>query len=136
MVSAFLEDNYDQFFGMYSSLIQSTNHVTKQQSIKLSGEILLDKSNYTVMNKHISKEDNLKIMMNLLKDKSKNIQSKAFHVFKVFVANPRKPSPIVTILRQNKETLIEFLRGFHNDKDDKQFNDKKGFSIIQIKNLK
>ncbi|KAH9822225.1 Mo25-like protein [Melampsora americana] len=136
MVSDFLEANYDQFFGMYSSLIQSTNYVTKRQSIKLLGEILLDRSNYNVMNKYISNEDNLKIMMNLLRDKSKNIQFEAFHVFKVFVANPRKPLPIEAILRRNKEKLIEFLRGFHNDKDDEQFNDEKGFLIIQIENLK
>lgn len=68
---------------MYSNLIQSSNYVTKRQSIKLLGEILLDRSNYNVMNKYISNEDNLKIMMNLLKDKSKNIQFEAFHVFKV-----------------------------------------------------
>ncbi|KAG0146293.1 hypothetical protein CROQUDRAFT_657617 [Cronartium quercuum f. sp. fusiforme G11] len=136
MVSLFLEDNYEQFFTMYSGLIQSSNYVTKRQSIKLLGEILLDRSNYNVMNKYISNEDNLKIMMNLLKDKSKNIQFEAFHVFKVFVANPRKPAPIEAILRRNKEKLIDFLRNFHNDKDDEQFNDEKGFLIIQIENLK
>jgi calcium binding protein 39 len=72
-----------QFFTMYTNLIQSSNYVTKRQSIKLLGEILLDRSNYNVMNQYISNEDNLKIMMNLLKDKSKNIQFEAFHVFKV-----------------------------------------------------
>ncbi|KAI8449835.1 calcium binding protein 39 [Phakopsora pachyrhizi] len=136
MVSTYLEDNYDKFFSTYTNLIQSSNYVTKRQSIKLLGEILLDRSNYNVMNRYISNEDNLKIMMNLLKDKSKNIQFEAFHVFKVFVANPRKPPAIESILRRNKEKLIDFLRNFHNDKDDEQFNDEKGFLIIQIENLK
>ncbi|KNZ50823.1 calcium binding protein 39 [Puccinia sorghi] len=136
MVATYLEDHYDKFFAMYTNLIQSSNYVTKRQSIKLLGEILLDRSNYNVMNQYISNEDNLKIMMNLLKDKSKNIQFEAFHVFKVFVANPRKPAPIESILKRNKEKLIEFLRKFHNDKDDEQFNDEKGFLILQIENLK
>lgn len=136
MVASYLEDNYEKFFTMYTNLIQSSNYVTKRQSIKLLGEILLDRSNYNVMNQYISNEDNLKIMMNLLKDKSKNIQFEAFHVFKVFVANPRKPAPIESILKRNKEKLIEFLRKFHNDKDDEQFNDEKSFLILQIENLR
>ncbi|XP_022874713.1 putative MO25-like protein At4g17270 isoform X2 [Olea europaea var. sylvestris] len=36
----------------------------------------------------------LKVMMRLLKDSSKNIQISAFHIFKVFVANPSKPRKI------------------------------------------
>ncbi|MBW0464361.1 hypothetical protein O181_004076 [Austropuccinia psidii MF-1] len=135
VVATYLENNYERFFEMYSGLIRSSNYVTKRQSIKLLGEILLDRSNYNIMNQYISNEDNLKIMMNLLKDKSKNIQFEAFHVFKVFVANPRKPPPIESILRRNKEKLIEFLKKFHNDKDDEQFNDEKSFLIVQIENL-
>ncbi len=61
----------------------STNYVTKRQSLKLLGEILLDRANYTVMTRYISNDTNLKMMMNLLRDKSKNIQFEAFHVFKV-----------------------------------------------------
>lgn len=60
---------------------------------------------------------NLKMMMNLLRDKSRNIQFEAFHVFKVFVANPKKPPQIESILRRNKEKLLTFLKGFHNDKE-------------------
>lgn len=57
--------------------------MTKRQSIKLLGEILLDRANYSVMTRYISNEANLKMMMNLLRDKSRNIQFEAFHVFKV-----------------------------------------------------
>lgn len=57
--------------------------MTKRQSLKLLGEILLDRTNFKVMTRYIANEDNLKMMMNLLKDRSKNIQFEAFHVFKV-----------------------------------------------------
>lgn len=103
MVAEYLDENYDrvsftpslasgltltglsthQFFSAYSQLVQSTNYVTKRQSLKLLGEILLDRTNFKVMTRYISNEENLKVMMNLLKDKSKNIQFEAFHVFKV-----------------------------------------------------
>jgi hypothetical protein len=74
-----------QFFSQYSLLVQSSNYVTKRQSLKLLGEILLDRTNFKVMTRYIANEENLKVMMNLLKDRSKNIQFEAFHVFKVGV---------------------------------------------------
>jgi calcium binding protein 39 len=68
------------------------------------------------MTKYISQPDNLKLMMNLLRDKSRNIQFEAFHVFKVFVANPNKTKPVMEILQKNKEKLLKFLSEFHNDR--------------------
>ncbi|KAI6004394.1 mo25 protein [Pisolithus orientalis] len=135
MVAEYLEKNYDRFFNSYTTLILSNNYVTKRQSLKLLGEILLDRANFNVMTRYISQDANLKMMMNMLRDKSKNIQFEAFHVFKVFVANPKKPPQIETILRRNKEKLLVFLKNFHNDKEDEQFSDEKQFLIVQVQNL-
>ncbi|KAI8641531.1 Mo25-like protein [Parasitella parasitica] len=136
VVADFLDAHYDEFFSKYKELLQSENYVTKRQSLKLLGEILLDRSNFSVMTRYISSAENLKLMMNLLRDKSKNIQFEAFHVFKVFVANPHKTKQIVDILLKNQEKLIHFLGNFHNDRqDDEQFNDEKAFLIKQIQEL-
>lgn len=56
------------------------------------------------------------MMMNLLRDTSANIQFEAFHVFKVFVANPKKPEAICQILINNRDKLIAYLRNFQNSK--------------------
>lgn len=61
-------------------------------------------------------KENLKMMMNLLRDTSANIQFEAFHVFKVFVANPKKPEAISQILLNNREKLIAYLKNFQNSK--------------------
>ncbi|KAF5340446.1 hypothetical protein D9758_013552 [Tetrapyrgos nigripes] len=135
MVAEYLDKNYDRFFSSYTTLILSANYVTKRQSLKLLGEILLDRANFNVMTKYIANEANLKMMMNLLRNKSRNIQFEAFHVFKVFVANPKKPPQIENILRRNKDKLLVFLQEFHNDKEDEQFSDEKQFLIVQIKQL-
>ncbi|KAN0125844.1 Mo25-like protein [Russula decolorans] len=135
MVAEYLDKNYDRFFNSFTTLILSTNYVTKRQSLKLLGEILLDRANFSVMTRYIANDANLKMMMNLLRDKSKNIQFEAFHVFKVFVANPKKPPQIEAILRRNKDKLLAFLKDFHNDKDDEQFTDEKQFLIVQIQGL-
>jgi len=135
MCAEFLEKNYDKIFDEYTKLLHSKNYVTKRQSLKLLGELLLDRANFNVMTKYISQQSNLKLMMNLLRDRSRSIQFEAFHVFKVFVANPNKPAVILNILIKNKQKLIKFLTNFHNDKDDEQFTDEKAFLLKQIEQL-
>uniref|UniRef100_UPI00398F66E4 calcium-binding protein 39-like isoform X1 n=1 Tax=Pristiophorus japonicus TaxID=55135 RepID=UPI00398F66E4 len=133
----FLEKNYDRIFIEYEKLLHSENYVTKRQCLKLLGELLLDRHNYSIMSKYISKPENLKLMMNLLRDKSRNIQFEAFHVFKVFVANPSKTQPVLDILLKNQSKLIEFLSKFQSDRtDDEQFCDEKTYLIKQIRDLK
>jgi len=137
LAADFLEANFDKVFGHYQKLLHSDNYVTRRQSLKLLGELLLDRHNFSVMTRYISNPDNLKLMMNMLKEKSRNIQFEAFHVFKVFVANPNKPKPILDILLRNQDKLVDFLSKFHNDRsDDEQFNDEKAYLIKQIKELK
>eukprot|EP01086_Lenisia_limosa_P001340 TRINITY_DN124_c0_g1_i1.p2 TRINITY_DN124_c0_g1~~TRINITY_DN124_c0_g1_i1.p2 ORF type:complete len:336 (-),score=85.48 TRINITY_DN124_c0_g1_i1:42-1049(-) len=135
LVSEFVDANYDSFFEKYTELLKSSNFVTRRQSLKLLGELLLERANYTIMTKYISDQTNLRLVMTLLRDKSRSIQYEAFHVFKVFVANPNKPQSVVDILRKNQEKLLVFLQNFHNDKDDDQFNDEKTFLMKQIKDL-
>lgn len=137
LCAEFLEANYDRVFSQYEKLLNSDNYVTRRQSLKLLGELLLDRHNFSVMKRYISNPDNLKLMMIMLKEKSRNIQFEAFHVFKVFVANPDKPRPILEILLRNQDKLVEFLTRFHTDRsEDEQFNDEKAYLIKQIKELK
>lgn len=65
-------------------LVNSDSYVTKRQSIKLLGEILLDRVNYNVMTAYVDQGDHLKISMNLLRDDRKMVQYEGFHVFKVW----------------------------------------------------
>ena len=64
-------------------LIMSDNYVIKRQSIKLLGELLLDRANYNVMTKYVDSSEHLKICMTLLRDDRRMINYEAFHVFKV-----------------------------------------------------
>ncbi|OLL23619.1 Calcium-binding protein 39 [Neolecta irregularis DAH-3] len=135
-VAEFLIQNYDEFFKKYGELLASTSYVIRRQSLKLLSEILLDRANFNIMTRFISSPDNLKLMMNFLRDRSRNIQFEAFHVFKVFVANPNKSAPVQHILEKNKEKLVVFLENFHNERrEDEQFTDEKAFLLKQIEAL-
>jgi calcium binding protein 39 len=42
-------------------------------------------------------------------NKANTIKIEAFHVFKLFVYNPKKPENVKSILKNNKDKLIGFL---------------------------
>ena len=84
LVAQYLTINFDLFFERYNdTLMLSKSYVTKRQSIKLLGEILLDRANYNVMTAYVDRGEHLKLVMNLLKDDRKMVQYEGFHVFKV-----------------------------------------------------
>lgn len=135
-VELYLREHFTEFFDRYSKLLKSANYVTRRQSIKLLGELLMDKHNVKIMMLYVSDVKNLMQMMNLLKDSSRSIQFEAFHVFKVFVANPSKPQAIVDILSNNREKLLKYLEDFHSDKDeDEQFKEEKAITIKEISTM-
>ncbi|KAJ6912309.1 hypothetical protein NC651_014877 [Populus alba x Populus x berolinensis] len=154
-VAEFLSKNYDWFFAEFNSkLLESTNYITRRQSIKLLGDMLLDRSNAVVMTRYVSSRDNLRILMNLLRitrtpisymiglnlyvmnpplqESSKSIQTEAFHVFKLFVANQNKPPDIVSILVANRSKLLRLLADFKIDKEDEQFEADKAQVVKEI----
>ncbi|GLC35809.1 hypothetical protein PLESTB_000496500 [Pleodorina starrii] len=133
VVAQYLQEHYAEFFNAYIKLLQSNNYVVRRQSLKLLGELLLDRSNVKVMLKFVSEPQHLMTMMVLLKDQSRSIQFEAFHVFKVFVANPNKPQPVVDILANNREKLLKYLDDFHTEKEeDEQFKEEKAVIIKTI----
>ena len=84
LVVHWLSVNYEKFFERYSkTLMESASYVTKRQSIKLLGEILLERTNYPVMTRYVDDPAYLRICMNLLRDSRKMVQYEGFHVFKV-----------------------------------------------------
>jgi calcium binding protein 39 len=119
----------------YEKLLKSDNFVTRWRSLKLLADLLLDRCNFSLMMRYIASKDNLKTIMNMLRDKSPNIQFEAFHVFKVFVANPSKPADIALVLYKNKDKLITFLNNFYSDKEDAQFNEEKCLLIETLSHL-
>ncbi|KAF4697440.1 Calcium-binding protein 39 [Perkinsus olseni] len=108
-----LLDNFDEFFNRYQELLDvssgDTQYVTVRQSLKLLGDILLDRPFMKVMVRFVNEERYLKSVMILLGDSSKAVQVEAFHVFKIFAANPHKAPAVQQILYQNRTRLIKLL---------------------------
>jgi calcium binding protein 39 len=77
------------------------------------------------------------LVMHLLRDTSPHITMDAFHVFKVFVANPNKPAEVIKILQDNRVKLCRYLTTLHPEKEasDTQFRDEKALIIATIEGL-
>lgn len=137
LVAQYISTNFDQFFERYNNvLIRSESYVTKRQSIKLLGEVLLDRQFYEVMTRYVDSGDNLKLIMWQLKDDRRMVQYEGFHVFKIFAANPNKSYEVQKFLIMNKQRLLKFLPKFLEDRtDDDQFNDEKAWLVKAIGNL-
>lgn len=136
-VSEYLTTHYNEFFEQYEKLLTSANYVTRRQSLKLLSDFLLESPNSQIMKRYIAEVRHLKVMMTLLKDSSKNIQISAFHIFKVFVANPNKPRDIKVILAKNHERLLELLHNLSVGKgaEDDQFEEEKELIIKEIERV-
>ncbi|GJN30426.1 hypothetical protein PR202_gb18734 [Eleusine coracana subsp. coracana] len=131
--SVFFSENYDWFFAEFNSkLLSSSNYIIRRQAIQLLGDILLERSNAEVMVRYVSTKEHLMILMNLLREQSKAVQVEAFHVFKLFVANKKRPPEINGILRANRKKLLRFLGDFTLDKEDKKFEADKAKVVSDI----
>ncbi|XP_074320989.1 uncharacterized protein LOC141657604 [Silene latifolia] len=136
-VSEYLTSHYDEFFEMYGKLLTSENYVTRRQSLKLLTDFLLEPPNSHIMKRYILEIRYLKVIMTLLRDSSKNIQLSAFHIFKVFVANPNKTHEIKIILAKNCEKLLDLLRSLSIGKgsEDEQFEEEKEMIIKEVERV-
>lgn len=131
----FIGGNMDRFVTSYNGLLRSQNYVTRRQSLKLLGEMLLERANFRIMTHYIASPGNLRLIMNLLLDSRRNIQFEAFHVFKIFVANPRKSADIKHILIRNKEKMLAYLTDFLTDREDEQFQEDRQLVLQEIRSL-
>ena len=140
LAATFLTRDYaavwDQRFNL-KLLSTEANYMTKRVALQILSTVLLTRSNYAVMIKYVNSRTNLILVMKLLRDTSPHITLDAFHVFKVFVANPNKIPEVEKILRDNSPKLCAYLETLHSDKEatDQQFADEKKLIIATIQNL-
>lgn len=140
LAGEFLTRDYDEVWTMRFNpklLSDSANYMTRRVALQILSTVLLTRSNYAVMIKYVASRENLILVMSLLRDTSPHITLDAFHVFKVFVANPNKPPEVVKILRDNKVKLCKYLTTLHQDKEanDTQFRDEKALIVKTIDSL-
>lgn len=140
LAATFLIRDYDAVWdqGFNQKLLSTdANYMTKRVALQILSIVLLTRSNYAVMIKYVNSRSNLILVMKLLRDTSPHITLDAFHVFKVFVANPNKIPEVEKILRDNSQKLCAYLETLHYDKEasDQQFADEKRLIIATIRDL-
>lgn len=114
--AAFIMAHFKTFFDAYHIQLLCTEesiddraYMIQRQALGLLGNILLDGAFSKVMQCYASSDDFLKIHMNLMRHQSKRIKLDAFHVFKIFVAQPDKPDRVYKILFRNRKGLLNLF---------------------------
>lgn len=130
-----LEDGFDRIFGRVNSLLSSTNYVVKRQALQLLAELLLDPVNFTVMQQYVASRDNLKAVMLLLRENSPALRMDAFHVFKIFVANPNKSREVECLLQKNQKKLLQFVSDFGKNETNREFQQERSLLIFTLQRM-
>lgn len=132
---ACLDASFDRIFGLVNSLLTSENYVTKRQALQLLAELLLNPVNFGVMQRYIASRNNLKLVMLLLREPSQALRMDAFHVFKIFVANPSKSPEVEQLLLRNREKLLAFVSDFGKTESNRDFHQEKSLLIFTLQHM-
>jgi calcium binding protein 39 len=110
-----------------------STYVTIRQGVSLLSTIILDRAFLQVMLKCVDSVELLKAVLKLLTHKSKVIEMEAFHVLKVFIANPRKSLGITKMILKNRERIVKVLDRIEEArKDDKELVQDKRIVVSKL----
>jgi len=108
-----LNANNKEYWSFFNTLLESEDYCIERQALTLLAGMLLDAHFQKAMIDYVNNVKHLQLIMNLLRDDSPTIQAEAFHAFKIFVVNPKKPVKVHQILVKNKDKLILLLQSLH-----------------------
>jgi calcium binding protein 39 len=101
----------NRFFTKLNVLLGKRDFTTVKATVKIIQSVLFCTSKVTFdsMLTYVGDPHNCIVAMNLLRDTSAQLQFEGFHLFKVFVLNPNRPSTITILLARNKGNLVTYL---------------------------
>jgi len=111
--SEHLQDTFCRFLSAYHELLVTEDLFIQLQALNLFGHLLLSPEFCSARTAYVSSVRCLKLQMSLLTHPVGSIMLGAFHIFKVFVANPYKTPAVQALLYRNRERLPRLLHGFH-----------------------
>ncbi|CAH0480832.1 unnamed protein product [Peronospora belbahrii] len=130
-----LDKGFDRIFGLLNGLLTSENYATRRQALQLLSGLLLDPVNFTVMQRYVSSRSNLKQVMLLLREPSEALRMDAFHVFKIFVANPNKSPEVEQLLVRNREKLLAFVSDFGKSASNRDFLQERSLLVFALERM-
>ncbi|KAE8962836.1 hypothetical protein PR003_g28095 [Phytophthora rubi] len=130
-----LDTSFDRVFGLLNGLLTSENYATRRQALQLLSELLLDPVNFTVMQRYVASRNNLKQVMLLLREPSDALRMDAFHVFKIFVANPNKSNEVEQLLVRNCEKLLAFVSDFGKAEVSRDFLQERSLLVFALERM-
>ena len=126
---------FPHFFKWLSLLVRSDNYVVARLTLRLLYLFLQDKQNMYIALAFLAQAEIVMPVMNHLCSAYRSIQIEAFHVFKLFVVNPRKSLAVTQLLLQNQRQLEGFFATFLCDYEDETFLHEKQIVVSMLSEL-
>ncbi|KAF7455986.1 calcium-binding protein 39-like isoform X1 [Cryptosporidium felis] len=131
ITNEYILQNQQTFFScIFENLIQSGEYVPQRHGLRLLNQLLSLKELSKTMTVFSSSCEYLQVFMKLITSSLDSTSFEAFHIFKLFIANPNKPPGIQKVLLKNREKIIEFLIQFQPSRTDPQFISDKEVSRV------
>lgn len=134
-----LAKNFQRFFEAYMkplSKFDEAEYVTVRQSLTILSTLLLDRQFMDTMIQFVNNDGFLKIILILMGNESKVVKFEAFHIFKIFAANPSKTPRIARLLNQNHDRICKLLDQIESDRlDDNEFRQDKAAVMAKLESL-
>lgn len=135
LTERFLLQHFSRFFKYFDQLIVCENYVTQLSSLKLLGNVLLNRHLYEVMQHFIQDSSKLKRIILLMSSASPIIRTEGFHVFKVFIANPTPNPKVMAILVNNNEKLLRLMSTVQGGDCGDSFSEEMAFVVKRLKEI-
>ncbi|KAG6580385.1 uncharacterized protein IUM83_15073 [Phytophthora cinnamomi] len=113
-----LDSSFDRIFGLLNGLLTSENYATRRQALQLLlGAAARPRELYC----HAAPSDALRM--------------DAFHVFKIFVANPNKSPEVEQLLVRNCEKLLAFVSDFGKAEVSRDFLQERSLLVFALERM-
>eukprot|EP01069_Polyplicarium_translucidae_P008180 Polyplicarium_translucidae@DN3195_c0_g1_i1.p1 len=121
-----LLEKFEAVFGALNALLRqptATHYLAKRLTLTLIFDLLSDPAFVRPMLRYVDDSENFELIVSCMMEPSIPLAYEAFHVFKIFVKNPKKSAALAVTLARHRNQLLLFLHGFQLERAacDKQF---------------
>ena len=131
----YISTNYQIYSIFFKLMLMKSNYLIKLLFLPLLLKILINENSKIILLNFLSDSENLFFILNLFNTNSIRILNATYHIFKLFILNPKKNYLIKSIIISNNEQILKLLKKIKFNIDDIDLINQKDLLINKIVNL-
>lgn len=107
-----ISSNWTLYLLQFKILLHSNSYIILSYFLNILYKFLNCRECKNLMMKFIDDPENLVIIMNLLKSPKRRLSVGSYNIFKLFAMNARRSKYTLSVLKENKDTLLQLLTNY------------------------